>query len=115
VYPFCKANKSCADPHYGKYENLMIASIKKFFGSKKVRPTYPGRSTPWHQILPNILPRPKTPLSSSIILIISFAALIVLGGILLMLPAASKTGHFTSPNTPSLCQHQRYVLPAWVS
>ncbi|HXY74324.1 MAG TPA: TrkH family potassium uptake protein [Dehalococcoidales bacterium] len=76
----------------------MIASIKKFFGPKKVRPTYPCRSTPWHQILPNILPRPKTPLSSSIILIISFAALIVLGGILLMLPAASKTGHFTSPN-----------------
>jgi trk system potassium uptake protein TrkH len=49
-------------------------------------------------LLPNV-PQPATPISSSMAMIYGFAALIVLGGILLWLPISSKTGQFTPPLT----------------
>jgi trk system potassium uptake protein len=52
-------------------------------------------SHPWRILLP-IVPKPSTPVSSSLVMIYGFAAIIVLGGILLMLPLASQTGQTTS-------------------
>lgn len=49
----------------------------------------------WRVLLP-IIPRSR-PISSSLLVIYGFAAIIILGTILLMLPVASKTGQFTSP------------------
>lgn len=49
----------------------------------------------WRVLLP-ITPKSR-PISSSLLVIYGFVAVIILGTILLMLPAASKTGHFTSP------------------
>jgi trk system potassium uptake protein TrkH len=51
---------------------------------------------PWRILLP-VVPKPRTPLSSSLVMICGFAAMIVLGAVLLMLPIASRSGHFTSP------------------
>lgn len=51
---------------------------------------------PWRILLP-IVPKPRTPISSSLTMIYGFVALITIGAILLMLPIASKTGQFTSP------------------
>ena len=62
-------------------------------GDRIYRPTI---VRPWRILLP-IVPKPRTPISSSLTLICGFVALIVAGGILLMLPAASKTGQMTSP------------------
>lgn len=53
---------------------------------------------PWRMLVPNV-PKPGTPVSSSLVLIYGFAALIILGGILLWLPISSKTGQFTPPLT----------------
>jgi trk system potassium uptake protein len=43
------------------------------------------------------IPKPSSPFSSPLLLIYSFAALIILGAIFLMLPVSSKTGNFTPP------------------
>jgi len=51
---------------------------------------------PWRLLLP-IIPKPKNPLSASLVLIYGFAAVIALGTIFLMLPISSKTGQFTPP------------------
>ncbi|MDD5037996.1 MAG: potassium transporter TrkG [Dehalococcoidales bacterium] len=47
--------------------------------------------------IPFIVPRPNTPFSSTLLLIYGFAALIILGTILLILPVSSTSGRFTSP------------------
>jgi len=54
------------------------------------------RVRPWLIPLPAV-PRPKAPGLSPILLVYGFAGVIVLGMILLMVPAASKSGQFTSP------------------
>jgi trk system potassium uptake protein len=51
---------------------------------------------PWRILLP-IVPGPRTPVSSSLMMIYGFAALIGIGTLLLLLPAANNTGEFTSP------------------
>ena len=56
------------------------------------------RVRPWLIPLPAV-PRPKAPGLSPVILVYGFAAIIVLGMILLMLPIASKSGEFTFPDT----------------
>jgi trk system potassium uptake protein TrkH len=56
----------------------------------------PRMVRPWRVLLP-IVPKPRTAVSSSLIMIYGFAAMIVLGGLLLMLPVASKSGLGTSP------------------
>jgi len=43
------------------------------------------------------VPKPTNPLSSALLLAYGFAALIVLGAILLMMPFSSSSGAFTSP------------------
>jgi trk system potassium uptake protein len=53
------------------------------------------RIKPWRVLLP-VIPSTKNPTSSTLILIYSFAAMIALGTVLLILPVSSKTGHFTS-------------------
>jgi trk system potassium uptake protein TrkH len=55
-----------------------------------------ARVSPWRIPLP-VIPRPKQPGLSPVILVYGFAGVIILGMILLMLPVASKTGQFTSP------------------
>jgi trk system potassium uptake protein TrkH len=55
-----------------------------------------ARVSPWRIPLP-VIPRPKQPGLSPLILVYGFAGVIILGTILLMLPVASKTGQFTSP------------------
>ena len=55
-----------------------------------------ARVSPWRIPLP-VIPRPKHPGLSPLILVYGFAGVIILGTILLMLPVASKTGQFTSP------------------
>lgn len=50
---------------------------------------------PWNILLP-IVPKPRTPISSSL-MIYGFAAMIVVGSVLLMLPIACNSGRFTSP------------------
>jgi len=57
-----------------------------------------ARVRPWRIPLP-IIPRPKQPGFSPLILIYGFAGVIILGTILLMLPVASKSGQFTFPDT----------------
>jgi trk system potassium uptake protein len=47
--------------------------------------------------MPFMIPKPTTPLSSILFLVYGFAALIILGTGLLMLPMSSSSGHFTSP------------------
>jgi trk system potassium uptake protein TrkH len=54
-----------------------------------------ARVSPWRIPLP-VIPRPKQPGLSPLILVYGFAGVIILGTILLMLPVASKTGQFTS-------------------
>ncbi|MDD5701013.1 MAG: potassium transporter TrkG [Dehalococcoidales bacterium] len=44
-----------------------------------------------------LIPRPKNPLSTYILMMYSFAGLIVLGTLLLILPFSSASGSFTSP------------------
>ncbi len=51
---------------------------------------------PWRILMP-IIPKPRTPISSSAVLLYGFAAIIGMGAILLMLPLASKAGQFTQP------------------
>jgi trk system potassium uptake protein len=51
---------------------------------------------PWRILLP-IVPGPRTPVSSSLMMIYGFAALIGVGTLLLLLPAANNTAEFTSP------------------
>ena len=55
-----------------------------------------ARVRPWRIPLP-IIPRPKQPGFSPLMLVYGFAGVIILGTILLMLPLASKSGQFTSP------------------
>jgi len=55
-----------------------------------------ARVSPWRIPLP-IIPVPKQPGFSPLILIYGFAGVIVLGTILLMFPISSKGGQFTSP------------------
>ncbi len=43
------------------------------------------------------IPRPNNPFSSTLLLAYGFAALIILGTLLLILPVSSTSGHFTSP------------------
>jgi trk system potassium uptake protein TrkH len=43
------------------------------------------------------IPRPSNPLSSTILLAYSFAALIILGALLLIFPVSSQSGEFTNP------------------
>jgi trk system potassium uptake protein TrkH len=66
----------------------------------RLRPIYrlrlPLIAQPWRVLLP-IVPKPRTPMSSSLLMIYGFAAIIGIGAILLFLPIASKTGQFTSP------------------
>jgi trk system potassium uptake protein len=45
----------------------------------------------------NLVPKPTNPFSSSLVLMYSFAALIILGAVFLMFPFSSIGGHFTSP------------------
>jgi trk system potassium uptake protein len=47
--------------------------------------------------IPLSIPKPDNPLSSTLILIYSFSALIIIGTIFLILPISSASGHFTSP------------------
>jgi trk system potassium uptake protein len=51
---------------------------------------------PWKVLLP-IVPKPRTPISSSLLMIWGFAAMIFVGGILLMLPVSSQSGQITAP------------------
>ncbi len=51
---------------------------------------------PWRVLLP-IIPKPRTPVSSSLMMIFGFAAVIVVGAVLLVLPVASKSGAATPP------------------
>lgn len=55
-----------------------------------------ARVSPWRIPLP-IIPRPKQPGLSPLLLVYGFAGVIVLGTILLILPVASKSGQLTSP------------------
>lgn len=48
---------------------------------------------PWRVLVP-IIPKPKNPISSSLVMIYGFAAIIAIGTILLMLPVSNKTGQF---------------------
>jgi trk system potassium uptake protein len=50
---------------------------------------------PWHILLP-VIHRPRISSPSSLVIVYGFAALIVIGTILLMLPLSSNTGRFTS-------------------
>lgn len=43
------------------------------------------------------IPKPTTPLSTTVLLTYGFAALIIIGAILLTMPFSSKAGNFTSP------------------
>ncbi|HUV52931.1 MAG TPA: TrkH family potassium uptake protein [Dehalococcoidia bacterium] len=54
------------------------------------------RTRPWRIPLPMVR-RPRSHGESTIILVYGFAALIILGTILLMLPISSNSGEFTSP------------------
>ena len=54
------------------------------------------RVSPWRIPLP-IIPAPKQPGFSPIMLVYGFAGVIILGTILLMFPISSKGGQFTSP------------------
>lgn len=47
--------------------------------------------------IPLIVPKPTTPLSSTLLLVYIFGGLITLGAILLTFPISSASGHFTSP------------------
>jgi trk system potassium uptake protein TrkH len=51
---------------------------------------------PWRVLLP-IIPKPRTPMSSSLMMVFGFAGMIVVGGVLLVLPMASKSGAATPP------------------
>jgi trk system potassium uptake protein TrkH len=55
-----------------------------------------ARVSPWRIPLP-IIPRPKQPGLSPLMLVYGFAGVIILGTILLVLPVSSKAGEFTSP------------------
>jgi trk system potassium uptake protein len=76
------------------------SSIQKFKRQGNPRPVVRiirGAIThPWRILLP-IVPSPRTPTSSSLMMIYGFAALIGIGAILLLLPIASQSGDFTSP------------------
>ena len=56
----------------------------------------PAFTRPWRVLLP-IVPKPRTPMSSSLLMICGFAAMIGIGAILLALPIATRTGESTSP------------------
>jgi len=56
----------------------------------------PPIARPWRMLLP-IVPKPRTAVSSSLLVVYGFAAMIAIGAILLVLPIASKTGELTSP------------------
>jgi len=53
------------------------------------------RVRPWRVLLP-VIPKSKSSVPRSIILVYGFIGLIAIGTILLMLPISSKSGHFTS-------------------
>jgi len=54
------------------------------------------RARPWRILLPAV-PKPRTAGSSSLVLLYGFAALIIVGTVLLMLPAAAQPGQTTTP------------------
>lgn len=56
----------------------------------------PRVAQPWRIFLP-ILPKARTPVSSSLTIILGFAVIIIIGAVLLMLPIASKSEQVTSP------------------
>jgi trk system potassium uptake protein len=45
----------------------------------------------------NLIPKPTTPFSSTLLLVYGFAGLIILGALLLIFPFSSSAGNFTSP------------------
>jgi trk system potassium uptake protein len=63
-------------------------------GDKIIRPV---KIRPWHILLDPVIPNTRTPISSSIMVIMGFAGMIVIGALLLMLPVASRNGQLTSP------------------
>ncbi|MCR4392912.1 MAG: hypothetical protein NUV31_00920 [Dehalococcoidales bacterium] len=63
-------------------------------GVEKLEFRLPGIRPPR---IPLLLPRQHTPLSSTLILIYSFIALIIVGMILLVLPISAASGQYTSP------------------
>jgi trk system potassium uptake protein len=63
-------------------------------GDNIVRPV---KIRPWHILLDPVIPNTRTPISSSIMVLMGFAGMIVIGALLLMLPVASRSGQLTSP------------------
>jgi trk system potassium uptake protein len=66
-------------------------------GAKRFYIRQPGRMA--LRVPLNLIPKPTTPFSSTLLLGYGFAGLIILGALLLMLPFSSATGNFTSPLT----------------
>jgi len=73
------------EEHYSSTTGKVEKLIFRVPGAKALRLTL------------KLIPQANTPFSSSIFMMYGFAALIILGAILLILPVSSKTGDFTSP------------------
>jgi trk system potassium uptake protein TrkH len=76
--------------------SLLVAMQQRFNPKPEDRIFRIPLTRPWRVLLP-IIPKPKNPASSSLILIYGFAAVIAIGTLLLTLPVASRTGQFSSP------------------